>query len=79
MKRLRRYLERQGLSQAQFAQLMGVSQPTVCAWLTGESRPSIDRLKALSDQTGIGINDLLADLLGSDQTLDGNGRNRARA
>ena len=60
MRRLRRYLADNELSQAQFAELLGVSQPTVCDWLNGDKLPSTDNLISLSRITGISIDELLA-------------------
>jgi transcriptional regulator with XRE-family HTH domain len=60
MERLKRYLKDEEVSQAELARRLGVSQPTVWEWLNGKSLPSAERLKALSEATGISIDDLLA-------------------
>lgn len=60
MERLKRYLEDEDISQAEFARRMGVSQPTVSDWLSGAFMPSTQRLKAMSKLTGISIDELLA-------------------
>ena len=59
MERLKRYLDEEDISQAEFARQMGVSQPTVWEWLNGHSLPSADRLRKLSQLTGISIDELL--------------------
>lgn len=61
MEALRQYLDRQKMSQAQFAEQVGVKQPSVWEWLNGDSNPSIDSLKKISEITGISIDKLLAD------------------
>lgn len=61
MNRLRRYLDDEGLTQAQFAAMVGVKQPTVWEWLNGESKPSADRLIKIGRITGISIDELLCD------------------
>lgn len=61
MKALQHYIARQNLSQAQFADLVGVKQPSVWEWLNGDSNPSIDSLRKISEITGISIDKLLAD------------------
>jgi transcriptional regulator with XRE-family HTH domain len=60
MERLRRYLEEEGISQAELARRAGVSQPTVWEWLNGHSLPSADSLRTLSRVTGVSIDELLA-------------------
>ncbi len=61
MNRLRRYLDDEGLTQAQFAALVGVKQPTVWEWLNGESKPSADRLIEIAKITKLSIDELLTD------------------
>ena len=41
--------EKKGYSQKQLADLMGVSQPTVCDWETGRKSPASKNLKKLSE------------------------------
>ncbi len=38
---------------------MGVSQPTVSDWLLGNTVPTVDKLKEMSNKTGISIDELL--------------------
>lgn len=59
MEALRTYLEEQRMSQSEFATVLGVSQPTVCDWLSGRSRPKSSRLLQISQVTGISVEDLL--------------------
>ena len=60
MKKLRAYLDLTGMSQSELARRMGVSQPTVWAWVHGETMPSIENLRQLSAITNMSIDDLVA-------------------
>jgi transcriptional regulator with XRE-family HTH domain len=60
MERLRRYLDTEGMSQVEFARRVGVSQPTVWEWINGKTSPSVDNLRAISRETKISIDELLA-------------------
>lgn len=60
MKRLKRYLEENVISQVEIARQLGVTQPTVWEWLNDESKPTADNLMKLSRVTGISIDDLLS-------------------
>jgi transcriptional regulator with XRE-family HTH domain len=59
MQRLKQFLLDSNMTQAQLAERMGVSQPTVWEWVHGESRPSFDRLISISKITGISIDELV--------------------
>ena len=59
MKRLKKYLEREGLTQQELADKVGVKQPTVWEWVNGHSKPSADKLVVISRVTGLSIDDLL--------------------
>ncbi len=59
MHRLREYLESNQISQTELAKRVGVSQPTVWGWLSGESLPSATTLKKLASATGMSVDDLL--------------------
>lgn len=59
MERLRHYLEEQSISQTAFGERLGVKQPTVSEWINGISLPSAEKLKEISTETGISIDDLL--------------------
>lgn len=60
MKRLRKYLEENSISQVEIARKIGVKQPTVWEWLNDESKPSAENLMKLSRVTGLSIDDLLS-------------------
>jgi transcriptional regulator with XRE-family HTH domain len=59
MKRLKRYLDEEGLSQTEFGLSVGVKQPTIWGWINGTRSPSIENLKTLSHITGLTIDELL--------------------
>jgi len=59
MERLRQYLEERDITQKSLAERMGVTQPAISGWLSGEYSPSIDNLRQLSRITGLSIDDLL--------------------
>jgi transcriptional regulator with XRE-family HTH domain len=61
VQKLKTYLADSKITQTDFAQSIGVSQPTVSDWLSGEIRPSIDNLIAISRATGISIDELVSD------------------
>lgn len=60
MECLKQYLVDQDISQAELATRVGVKQPTVWEWLNGKSKPSAERLRTLSQVTGISIDRLLS-------------------
>ena len=47
-----------GLTQAQLADAMGVTQGMVAAWEQGANYPRADKLPALAKALGVSINDL---------------------
>jgi transcriptional regulator with XRE-family HTH domain len=49
----------QGLTQAQLASRLGVSQPTVSDWLNGIIKPTAKRLLKISKKTGLSVDELL--------------------
>jgi transcriptional regulator with XRE-family HTH domain len=59
MDALRQYLHQHNITQSAFAAEMGVSQPTVSGWLSGEQFPTGRRLKEISNKTGVPIDRLL--------------------
>lgn len=59
MEALKRYLEDHEITQAAFADRIGVQQPTVSDWLSGRFNPSIANLQAISAETGLSIDELL--------------------
>lgn len=58
---LRFYLQQSGLSQKQFADAVGVSQPTVFDWVQGNKTPRIEKYDIICSVLGITIQDLFAD------------------
>lgn len=61
MSKLKKYLEAADMTQAEFATAVGVSQPTVSDWVNGEMSPSLGNLVALSEITGIALDELVRD------------------
>ena len=59
MERLGLYLHQTGISQAEFADSVGVKQPTVWEWINGHSKPSVDSLLKISEITELSIDELL--------------------
>jgi len=47
------------MTQAELARRVGVTQPTVWGWLSGDSLPSAETLKKLATATGLSIDALL--------------------
>lgn len=62
MKALRDYLDLTDTTQQQFAERVGVKQPTVSGWLKNQWHPSPAMLKRISAETGISVDKLLADV-----------------
>lgn len=62
MKALSDYLRDTKTTQKEFADRVGVSQPTVCDWVNGEHVPTSQMLVRISAETGISIDRLLADV-----------------
>lgn len=60
MERLRAWLVESSKTQSEFAKAMGVSQPTVSDWLNGRISPTAKKLLAMSNYTGLSIDELLA-------------------
>ena len=60
MEKLRAYMVKHEISQAQLAELIGVKQPSVWEWLNGESMPRSDNLRKISEVTGLSVDELLA-------------------
>jgi len=59
MERLKRYLADKKLTQLEFAKRVGVSQATVSDWLSGEMKPSAEKLLEIATETGLSIDMLL--------------------
>lgn len=57
--RLRKFRELQGLSQKQFAKLIGISNSRVSNWEQGINRPDVDILSVICDVLKVSPNELL--------------------
>jgi transcriptional regulator with XRE-family HTH domain len=62
MQSLKKFLTESGMAQSALAEKLGVSQPTVSAWLAGEFRPDMGRLAAISRITGVAVEKLVREL-----------------
>lgn len=49
-----------GLSQAELAEVLGVSRTTVTMWETTKSRPNVDMLPAIAKTLGCSIDELFS-------------------
>lgn len=56
--RIRKIRERQKITQKRFAEILCVSQPTVCAWESGQANPTADKIPDIAKALGCEINDL---------------------
>ena len=52
-----------GLTMANLAETMGISNPSLVAWETGQAWPTIDKLPALGDALGVDMNELVPVLI----------------
>lgn len=59
MESLRQWLDRSGTSQKSFAETLGVTQAAVSQWIGGKQSPRPATLKAISQHTGLTIDELL--------------------
>lgn len=59
MKTLRKHMKRNRLTQVKMARELGVSQATVCQWLSGQKNPTLHNLEKLADFTGLTADALL--------------------
>lgn len=60
MKVLGAYLDKQGLTQTEFARRIGVSQSVVSDIINGEHSPSLDTLVRISKETGLSLDELVS-------------------
>lgn len=60
MEKLRAWLLESETTQLAFAKALGVSQPTVSDWLTGNTTPTTQNLRAIAAHTGLSFEDLLS-------------------
>jgi transcriptional regulator with XRE-family HTH domain len=59
---LERAITAEGLTSAQFAELIGVSKQTVCAWVNGKGRPKphyYPRMAEVLKMTGLEVTELI--------------------
>lgn len=54
-----------GLTQGEFAKMMGVSQVTACKWEHGKAYPRPKRLKDVANVLGVTVDFLLSDERGA--------------
>lgn len=47
-----------GIKQVDLARILGIGQPSLCAWETGKTQPTADKLPALAKALGCTIDDL---------------------
>lgn len=58
-KNLRYYMERNGKTQKELAEIVGVSAPTMTDWLKAKKYPRIDKVERLANYFGILKSDLI--------------------
>lgn len=58
-KNLRYYMEREGLTQKELSDVVGVSAPTFSDWINGKIYPRIDKIERLADYFGVLKSDLI--------------------
>ena len=59
MTAIRRYRKRLGLTQEEFAAALGMSQASISRFETGERKPDVDDLIAISKFFGCKVDDLI--------------------
>ena len=59
MHKLKEFLDKSEMTQAELAIAVGVSQPTVSDWIRGRMRPSVDALMRISRVTGLSLDELM--------------------
>ena len=60
-KNLKDVLSRNGITQAELADMMGVSYSSVSAWCTGVKMPRMDKIEWIANRFGIQKSDLIED------------------
>jgi transcriptional regulator with XRE-family HTH domain len=56
---IKQFRTREGLSQAQMAQRLGVTKGTVCRWERGQREPRAPQREMVAAQLGISVGELL--------------------
>ena len=59
MTAIRRYRKARGLTQAEFAEALGMSQASISRFETGERKPDVDDLIAIARFFGCKVDDLI--------------------
>ena len=59
MTAIRRYRKERGLTQAEFAEALGMSQASISRFETGERKPDVDDLIAIARYFGCKVDDLI--------------------
>lgn len=59
--KIKKYREMQGITQSELGKLLSVSNRAVSKWENGESYPSIELIKPISEILNVGIKELLGD------------------
>ncbi len=59
--KIKKYREMQGITQSELGRLLSVSNRAVSKWENGESYPSLELIKPLSEILNVGIKELLAE------------------
>lgn len=77
--KLTRLRRRQGLSQEQLADRLGVTRQSVSKWEGGAAMPELAKLIALSELFGVSVDDLVKDYLEVPETAGESGEDPARA
>ena len=58
---IKTFRERRGISQAELARLLSVSQQTVSGWERGAKNPRLEKLPSLANLLGCSIADLITE------------------
>lgn len=61
MEEIKRYREKNGISQKEIAESLGVCQQSVAKWETGAAKPRADKLPALAKLLHCTVDQLLED------------------
>ena len=65
--KIKKHREMQGITQSELGRLLSVSNRAVSKWENGESYPSLELIRPLSEILNIGIKDLLGEKSESDK------------
>ena len=59
--KIKKYREMQGITQSELGRLLSVSNRAVSKWENGESYPSLELIKPISEILNVGIKELLGE------------------